>query len=64
MFKRTFFSNPAGLGELRTLDSHGNIGADILKESVQQEWRDGEIVNETRETKRTGKVALALPPAS
>jgi hypothetical protein len=64
MSGKRYFKIPAGNGELRAVGEYGDLGAPILFEHVDQTWRNGDIVAETREIKASGKLALAMPAAS
>lgn len=59
-----YYRRPAGLAELKA-DERGNLTADILEERVTRTYRPGELEHtEHVVTVRTGKRALALPPAT
>jgi hypothetical protein len=57
-----YFTLDAGLGDER--EWLGNTVRPILVERVAQTWHDGSLIDETREIRESGKVALVMGCAS
>lgn len=55
---------PAENGPLYEGDEHGQLVADLYRETVHTKWSGGEKISETSKFVKTGRRAVAMPPVA